>query len=85
MWRNHPDVKLVEDIQAFGKMEDAEPTPEVQVEEEEGNKQQSYNIIDKTNNLCLESTTSDDEDEDGDESTQVPVMRNAFALLNDDD
>lgn len=35
MWRNHPDVKLVEDIQAFGKIEEAEPTSEVLNEEDE--------------------------------------------------
>lgn len=43
-----------------------------------------FNLITIKYPMCLDSD-QDDDDEDEDDGNSVPVMTNAFALLNDDD
>lgn len=64
MWSTHKDIREVEEIQAFGKLNES--------------------VEEASASAVYESSSDEYEGSDDEDDTCIPVVQNAFALLNTD-
>lgn len=70
IWLHHPELKHVEDIQAFGRMETADANAAVENRE----------AADSSGNSAEEEESDGEEGDDA--HVKTPQVKNAFALLD---